>query len=127
MNLKISTILRDISFDHKLGALLSTIVQDTCSILNSNAFNDDPTQYTSPRKMRYLIKTLKSGKALDCDGEPNICLKNIPRRAAVFLTYIFNSSLMLFFKSVETRYCASNSETWQRSLRVVELSPNQLP
>jgi hypothetical protein len=78
-----------LAHDNTLLSELSTSVQDTCSVLNSNAFNDDPTQYTSPRKMR----TLKSRKAPDCDGEPNICLKNI-----------FNSSLNLCCFSNQWRH-----------------------
>jgi hypothetical protein len=40
---------------------------------------------------------------MGCDGVPNILLKNIPWRAAVFLTYIFNSCLKLCYFPKEWR------------------------
>jgi hypothetical protein len=52
-----------------------------------------PSSYTSPREIKNLKKLMRSGRAPGCDGVPNILLKNIPRKAAVFLTYIFNSCL----------------------------------
>jgi hypothetical protein len=84
-----------LAHDNTLRSELSTSVWDSYSVLNSNAFNDDTSLYTSPREIMNLIKKLKSGKAPGCDAVPNILLKNIPRRAAVFLTYIFNSCLKL--------------------------------
>jgi hypothetical protein len=48
-----------------------------------------------------LIKKLKGGKAPGCDG---LLFKNIPWRAAVFLTYIFYSCLKLCYFPKEWRH-----------------------
>jgi hypothetical protein len=45
--------------DNTLRSEFSTSVRDSCSVLNRNAFNNDPSSYTSTRE----IKKLKSGKA----------------------------------------------------------------
>jgi hypothetical protein len=38
-----------LAHDNTQRSELSTSVRDSCSVLNSNAFNDDPSSYTSPR------------------------------------------------------------------------------
>jgi hypothetical protein len=53
---------------------------------NSDVFSDDSSSYTSPLEIKNIIKKLKDGQAPDCDGVPNRLLKNIPRKATVFLT-----------------------------------------
>jgi hypothetical protein len=83
--------------DNTLRSKLSTSVRDSCSVLNSNAFNDDPSSYTSPREFKNLINKLKGRKAPGCDGVPNILLKNISGRAAILLTYIFFFCLELCY------------------------------
>jgi hypothetical protein len=92
-----SRISNFLAHDNTLRSELSTSVRDSCSVLNSYAFNDDLSSYTSPREIKNLNKKLKSGKVPGCADVPNILLKNIPRRATVFLTYIFNSCLKLCY------------------------------
>jgi hypothetical protein len=43
-----------LAHDNTLQSELSTSVRDSCSILNSNAFNDNPSPYLSPREIRDL-------------------------------------------------------------------------
>jgi hypothetical protein len=43
-----------------------------------------------------IIKKLKNGKAPGFDGVPNILMKNMPRRAFVYLTFVFNSCFKLY-------------------------------
>jgi hypothetical protein len=93
-----------LAHENSMQSDLSATVQDSCFILNDNAFNNDSSTYTSPREIRNIIKKLKNGKAPGCDGVPNILLKNIPRRAAVFLTYIFNSCLKLCYFPKQWRH-----------------------
>lgn len=50
---------------------------------------------TSPQEIKNVIKTLPNNKAPGPDKLTNILLKNIPRRALVQLTYIFNAILRL--------------------------------
>jgi hypothetical protein len=59
-----------LAHNNTLRSELSSSVPDSCSVLNSNAFNDDPSSYTSPTEIKNLIKKLKSGKALGV-GVPN--------------------------------------------------------
>jgi hypothetical protein len=79
-----------LAHDNTLRSELSTSVWDSCSVLSSNAFNDDLSSYTSPREISNLIEKLKGRKAPGCDGIPNI-----------------------FTKRVEARHCDSNSEACQ--------------
>jgi hypothetical protein len=53
---------------------------------NSDVFSDDSSSYTSPRDIKHIIKKLKNGKAPDYDGVPNIFLKNIPRKAYIYIS-----------------------------------------
>jgi hypothetical protein len=69
-----------VAHENSLHSDQSTSVQDSCSALYSDVFNDDSSSHT------------RCG-----EGVPNILLKNIPRRATVFLTYIFNSCLKLCY------------------------------
>jgi hypothetical protein len=91
-----------LAHDNTLRSELSTSVRDSCSVLNSNAFNDDLSSYTSSREISNLNEKLKGRKAPGCDGIPNI-----------------------FSKRVEARHYDSNSEACQGSLGPVELSSNQ--
>jgi hypothetical protein len=50
-----------------------SIVQDSCSALNSDVFSDDSSSYTSPRGIKNIIKKLKNGN----------------RVATVFLIFIY--------------------------------------
>jgi Reverse transcriptase (RNA-dependent DNA polymerase)/Endonuclease-reverse transcriptase len=76
---------------------LNASVVDSCSVLHVNEFNVDPSALTSPREVKKIIKKLKNGKAPGFDGVPNILLKNLPRRAVVYLTYVFNSCIKLCY------------------------------
>jgi hypothetical protein len=79
-------------------------VKGSCSAPNSDVFSDDSSSYTSPREIKNIIKKLKKGKAPGGNGDPNILLKNIPRRATVFLTYIYNSCLKLCYFPKEWKH-----------------------
>jgi hypothetical protein len=86
----------------KIDAIASkfSLVHDNTLLSElSTSFNDDPSSYTytSLREIKNLIKKLKSGKTTGCDEVPNMLLNNTPRRAAVSLTYIFNSCLKLCY------------------------------
>jgi hypothetical protein len=70
---------------------LNASVVDSCSVLYVNEFNVDPSALTSPKEVKKIIKKLKNGKAPGFDGVPNILLKNLLRRAVVYLTYVVNS------------------------------------
>jgi hypothetical protein len=47
-----------LAHDNTQRSELSISVRGSCSVLNSNAFNDDPSSYTSPKEIRNLIKKL---------------------------------------------------------------------
>jgi hypothetical protein len=65
---------------------------------------DDSSSYTSPREIKNIIKKLKNGKAPGGDGVSNILFKNIPCRATIFLTYIYNSCLKLCYFPKEWKH-----------------------
>jgi hypothetical protein len=65
---------------------------------------DDSSSYTSPQEIKNIVKKLKNGKAPRGAGVPNILLKNIPRRATVFLTFIYNSCLKLCYFPKERKH-----------------------
>jgi hypothetical protein len=83
--------------ENSLHSDQSASVQKSCSTLYSDVFNDDSSAYMSPQEIKNIIKKLKNGKAPGGDGVPNILLKNMPRNATVFLTYIYNSCLKLCY------------------------------
>jgi hypothetical protein len=66
-------------------------VQSPLSVLHDDRFNVNPSALTFPREVKKAIKRLKSAKAPGFEGVPNIILKNMSRRAFVYLTYEFNS------------------------------------
>jgi hypothetical protein len=69
-----------------MSSPLEDIVEDGCSVLETNEFNLETSILTSPREIKIIIQNLKN--------IPNILLTNLSRKALVFLTYILNS----FFK-----------------------------
>jgi hypothetical protein len=51
------------------------------------------SDFTSPNEIKSIIKRLGSRKAPGPDGINNIVVKNLPRKAVVYLTYIFNACI----------------------------------
>jgi hypothetical protein len=51
-----------LAHENSLQSDQSSSVQDSCSALYSNAFNNDSSSYTSPRKINNIIKKLYNGK-----------------------------------------------------------------
>jgi hypothetical protein len=90
-------------YDHKrrvkswVQALLATVDKDT------------PVKYR-PCDISKEVQFLKSGKACRFDGIPNECLRNLPRRALVHLTHLFNHCL----HPVETRQGPKVSHNYAR-------------
>jgi hypothetical protein len=82
----------------------SASVQDSCSALYTDVFNIDSSSYKSLREIKNIIKKLKYGEAPGGDGVLNILLKNIPRKATVFLTCIYNSCLKLCYFPKERKH-----------------------
>jgi hypothetical protein len=62
MNMKFSTILFGTCIASKFFLVHANTLRSelSISVQNSNAFNDDPSWYTSPREIKNLIKKLKS-------------------------------------------------------------------
>lgn len=54
----------------------------------------EASELTSPQEIRTVIKRLGRRKAPGVDRINNIVLKNLPRKAIVFLTYLFNACIM---------------------------------
>jgi hypothetical protein len=65
--------------------------------LHVDEFNVDSSALTSPREVKKIIKKLKNGKAPGFNVVPDILFKNLPRRAVVYLTYVFNSCIKLCY------------------------------
>jgi hypothetical protein len=76
---------------------LVDIVEDGCSVFENNEFNLEASTLTSAREIKKIIKNLKNSKAPGFDNIPNILLKNLSRKALVFLTHIFNSCFKLSY------------------------------
>jgi hypothetical protein len=86
-----------LAHENSLHSDQSASVQDSCSALYSDVFNDDFSSYTSSREIKNIINRLRNGKAPGGDGVPYILLKNISRRATDFLTYIYYTVKILSF------------------------------
>ena len=92
----IATVLSQ-AHNNTMPSPLEDIVNDGCLGLHSNEFNLNASNLVSPRELKKIIKNLKNSKAPGFDGISNILLKNLSRKALVFLTYIFNSCLKLCY------------------------------
>lgn len=66
------------------------IVQDTYNTIKSQPIDENSIQLTSPSEISQAIKKTKSTKAPGPDEIQNILLKNLPKKALVQLTHIFN-------------------------------------
>jgi Reverse transcriptase (RNA-dependent DNA polymerase)/Endonuclease-reverse transcriptase len=62
---------------------------------SENFINDDVSTYTKPSEIISILRLLKNGKAPGLDGINNRHLKNLPRKAIVLLTHIFNNCLRI--------------------------------
>lgn len=67
--------------------------------MKTSAVSLDEIKYVSPREVKNAIRNTKSKKAPGQDGIQNIVLKNLPHKAIVYLTYIFNASFKLSYFS----------------------------
>jgi hypothetical protein len=96
---KASTIAEKFSQAHAntVQSPLPTDVGESCSVLHDDRFYLNPSFLTSPREVRKAIKRLKNGRTLGFYGVPNIILKNMARKAIVYLTYVFNSCIKLCY------------------------------
>lgn len=83
--------------NNTMQSSLEAIVEEGCSTLHSDEFNLNASTLTSPRELKNIIKKFKNGKAPGFDGIPNILLKNLSRKALVYLTYIINSCIKLCY------------------------------
>jgi hypothetical protein len=81
---------------------LIAFVVDSCSVLQINEFKVDSSALTTSRQ----VKKLKNGKAPGFDGVPNILLKNLPRRAIVYLTYVINTCIKLCCFPKESKHAS---------------------
>jgi hypothetical protein len=72
---------------------------------------------TSPNEIKSIIKRLGSRKAPGPDGVNNIVVKNLPRKAEVYLTYIFNACIKIqYFPKI-----------WRRATVVAIAKPDKDP
>lgn len=65
--------------------------------IKKEPMNKDTIKLTSPNEIRNIIKTTRNNKAPGPDKIQNIVLKNLPNKAIVQLTYIFNACLKLSY------------------------------
>uniref|UniRef100_A0A2S2RA39 Putative RNA-directed DNA polymerase n=1 Tax=Sipha flava TaxID=143950 RepID=A0A2S2RA39_9HEMI len=76
-----------------------------------------PTKYTSPSEVKYIIKNLKYNKSPGHDLITNTIIKHLPKKAILFLTYIYNNILRL-------SYIPS---TWKYSVIILIHKPGKPP
>jgi hypothetical protein len=85
------------SHDNSQISSLTNIVRASYSVLQDGGFNTDTFTYTSPREIRNVVRGLRNGKVPGDDAINNSLLKNLSRKALVFLTYLFNRCLKLSY------------------------------
>jgi hypothetical protein len=59
-------------------------------VLQGGGFQIDASSYTSPHEIKGVMEQLRNGKPAGGDAIINFLLKNLSRKALVFLTYLFN-------------------------------------
>ena len=92
----IATVLSK-AHNNTMPSPLEDIVNDGCLGLQNNDFNLNASNLVSPRELKKIIKNLKNSKAPGFDCISNFLLKNLSRKALVYLTYIFNSCFKLSY------------------------------
>ena len=65
--------------------------------IQNTVVNEEDIDLVSPREIKIAITRTGSRKAPGLDGIQNIILKNLPKKAFVQLTYIFNACLKLSY------------------------------
>ena len=70
-------------------------VNKTYRYIKNKKINQETINLTSPKEIARAIKQTRPRKAPGVDGIQNILLKNIPKKALVQLTYIFNACFKL--------------------------------
>lgn len=76
---------------HTTCTLNNNAVQISLNIINNHVVNE--VNLIKPKELSSTIKTLKNYKAPGSDKLQNILLKKLPRKAIVFLNFIFNACL----------------------------------
>jgi hypothetical protein len=94
------------SHNNAMISPLANLVQASCSALQDGGLNNDASTYTSPREIRAIIKRLRNGKAPGGDAVNNSLLKNLSRKALVFLTYLFNGCLKLSYFPIKWKHAS---------------------
>ena len=56
-------------------------------------FENRSIEYKTPEEIQNFIKKLKKKKTAGEDNIPNMVLKNLPKKADIFLTSIYNACL----------------------------------
>jgi hypothetical protein len=64
-------------------------------VLQGGGFNTNTSTFMSPREIRNVMRGLRNGKVPGDDAIDNSLLKNLSRKALVFLTHLFNGCLKL--------------------------------
>jgi Reverse transcriptase (RNA-dependent DNA polymerase) len=82
------TVEQPSRFDVAVGSYITQLRSETF-------INDDVSTYTRPAEIVSILRFLKNNKAPGLDGINNRHLKNLPRKAIVLLTHIFNNCLRI--------------------------------
>lgn len=84
------TLTKNDSFKHPID----NVVKDFIHQLNNSPM-EDMISLTTPNEIKLIIRKFRPFKAPGIDGIQNILLKNLPKKAIVLLTLIFNGCLKI--------------------------------
>lgn len=87
----------EITKDYKHRTIDTEVTNDINYLNNCPPNSIDPKILTKPMEIKHIINRLKKNKAPGPDEIPNTLLKQLPMKAVVYLTYIFNACMLLSY------------------------------
>lgn len=87
----------EITKNYRHQTIDTKVANDINHLNNYPTHSIDPKILTKPMEVKRIIKGMKKNKAPGPDEIPNVLLKQLPIKAIVYLTYIFNACMLLSY------------------------------
>lgn len=78
---------------HNVSPIMQIPVENSISQLFGSDADSSSVIYTKPKEIKNIIRNFKNKKAPGNDGIQNTLLKNLPKKALIFLTHLYNACI----------------------------------